>query len=289
MQTYEIRKLAQEEFPPQLGEIPEPPQVLFVRGNLPPPNSKLLAVVGSRNYTNYGKQVVEYLIHGLRGYNIAIVSGLALGIDGLAHESALQNNLYTLAVPGSGIDDSVLYPARNRGLAHRILESEGGLLSEFEPTFTATTWSFPARNRIMAGLSHATLVIEAGERSGTLITARLTAEYNRELLVVPGNIFSENSKGAHQFLKLGAIPVTTPEDILVALNIDIEKKDTAEAVSNSLSEMELRVLSLITEPIDRDSLIRALMIPIQETSVLLMQLELNGYIKEENGIFYKIL
>ena len=288
MRDYETRKLATKEFPLLLKEIPQPPKSLYLRGNLPDPDAKCLAVVGSRNYTNYGKQVVEYLIRGLRGYDIAIVSGLALGIDALAHESALENNLYTLAVPGSGIDDSVLYPSRNRGLASRILDAGGGLLSEFEPTFTATTWSFPARNRIMAGLSHATLVIEASERSGTLITARLTTDYNRELLVVPGNIFSENSKGAHQFLKLGATPVTTPEDILLALNIDIkEDKNRTETLPENLSEVEIRVLSLITEPIDRDSLTRALGLPVNETSVLLMQLELNGYIKEENGIFYK--
>ena len=193
-----------------LPEIPDAPDGVYVRGNLPPTNNSCLAVVGSRNYSNYGKQVVDYLISGLRGYPISIISGLALGIDALAHEAALNAGLHTLAVPGSGIDDSVIYPRRNFGLAQKILESGGGLLSEFEPTFRATTWSFPQRNRIMVGLSHAVLLIEASEKSGTLITARLTAEYNRDLLVVPGNIFLENSFGVHQFLKLGATPVTTP-------------------------------------------------------------------------------
>src|SRR3989339_694012 len=216
---FPIKNLLKSEFPPLLCEIPQPSKELYLRGNLPPQGTKCLAVVGSRNYTNYGKQVVEYLIGGLRGYPVSIISGLALGIDTLAHETALSAGLHTLSVPGSGIDDSVLYPRRNVGLARRILENGGGILSEFEPTFHATTWSFPQRNRIMAGLAHAVLLIEASEKSGTLITARLTADYNRELLVVPGNIFSENSTGVHQFLKLGATPVTSPEDILIALNI----------------------------------------------------------------------
>ncbi len=287
--NFEIRTLRDSEYPPLLREIPQPPLRLYVRGNLPAIDTKCLAVVGSRNYTNYGKQVVEYLIRGLRGYNIAIVSGLALGIDALAHESALENNLYTLAVPGSGIDDNVLYPRTNRGLASRILDAGGGLLSEFEPEFKATTWSFPARNRIMAGLSHATLVIEAGEKSGTLITARLTADYNRELLVVPGNIFSESSKGGHQFLKLGATPVTTPDDILTALNIEkIESGHEQTLFDTNLTEHEKQVLTLLKEPTERDTLIRTLGLPVSETAVLLMQLELGGHIREDNGVFFKV-
>ncbi len=280
---YPVRVLTKTEYPSLLREIPEPPEALYFRGELPPDEARLLAVVGSRNYSNYGKQVVEYLIGGLRGYNIAIVSGLALGIDALAHKAALDAQLYTLAVPGSGIDDSVLYPRTHVSLAHRILESGGGLLSEFEPTFQATQWSFPKRNRIMAGLSHATLVIEAGEKSGTLITARLTCDYNRELLVVPGNIFSENSKGPHQFLKLGATPVTTPDDILEALHL--EKKESLNVDPSTATSAEVAVLAVLTSPTDRDSLIRTLGIPAPEANALLMQMELSGLIRESNGIF----
>ncbi len=281
---FPIRKLELNEFPPLVREIPDVPKQFYVRGELPPRDTSCLAVVGSRNYTNYGKQVVDHLIRGLRGYPIAIVSGLALGIDALAHEAALESGLYTLAVPGSGIDDSILYPRRNRPLAHRILEAGGGILSEFEPTFEATTWSFPQRNRIMAGMSHATLVIEANERSGTLITARLTAEYNRELLVVPGNIFSENSRGPHQFLKLGATPVTTPEDILEALHIRTDEQEDNQMI---LSDDERAILEALTEPRDRDTLIRSLELPVHEVNILLMQMELKGVIKEMDSVFYK--
>jgi DNA processing protein len=281
---YPIQSLDAEGIPLLLREIPQPPRKLYVRGVLPQDGTKFLGVVGSRNYSNYGKQVVDYLIEGLTGYPIAIVSGLALGIDTLAHEAALRAGLYTLGVPGSGISDRVLYPRRNRGLARNILESGGGLLSEFEPDFAATPWSFPQRNRIMAGLSHAVLIIEASEKSGTLITARLTAEYNRDLLVVPGNIFNENSKGPHQFLKLGATPVTSPEDILDVLHI--EKADAQSASAENLNPGELRVLEILTEPRDRDTVIRLLSFPAHEANVLLMEMELKGLIRESNGVFY---
>jgi DNA processing protein len=229
---------------------------------------------------------VEYLIEGLRKYPITIVSGLALGIDALAHETALRANLFTLAVPGSGLNDAVLYPRKNYGLAQKILESGGGMLSEYEPDFRATQWSFPQRNRIMVGLSHAVLLIEASEQSGTLITARLTAEYNRDLLVVPGNIFSENSKGAHQFLKLGAAPVTTPEDILEALHIDIEKDSESTSIK-TYTESEQLLLNLLVEPLDNDTIIRLLPFSPQETITLLMHMELAGYIREQSGLFYR--
>ena len=284
---YPIENVDVKEYSSLLLEIPDSPKALFFRGTRLPKELACLSVVGSRNYSNYGKQVVEYLISGLQGYPIAIISGLALGIDALAHEAALRAHLYTLAVPGSGLDDSVLYPRSNRGLARRILESGGGLMSEFEPTFKATTWSFPQRNRIMAGLSHAVLLIEAGEKSGTLITARLTAEYSRDLLVVPGNIFSDGSKGVHQFLKLGATPVTSPDDILEALHIEKEETKNISSSTTSLSEKETLIVTLLTEPKDQDTLIRLLPFEPQETLILLMQMELMGHIKEQNGMFYK--
>lgn len=218
--AFPIRTIGQNEFPYLLNEIPDPPNTLTVRGALPAPELKLLAVVGSRSHTPYGTEVVEHLVRGLKGYPVGIVSGLALGIDSLAHKAALDADLYTLAVPGGGLDDSVIYPRAHLPLAHQILEAGGGLLSEYEADFKAQKWSFTKRNRIVTGMSHATLLIEAAERSGTLVSARLASEYDRDVLVVPGSIFSEQSLGVHQFLKLGATPVTTPEDILIALGIE---------------------------------------------------------------------
>lgn len=284
--SFPVERLGSEDFPLQLREIPDPPQSLYYRGELPPTGMPCLAVVGSRDYTDYGKRVTEMLIGGLRGYPIAIISGLALGIDAIAHESALDAGLYTLAVPGSGLNDEVLYPRRNLSLARRILESGGGLLSEFEPTFTATAWSFPQRNRIMAGLASAVLVIEATQKSGTLITARLAVDYNRELLVVPGNIFTSSAEGPHLFLKLGATPVTSPEDILEALHIEKETMTTSTYTS-ALDPNEMHVIEALTEPKNRDELIRLLGTDATSANILLMHMELKNLIIERNGLIYK--
>jgi DNA processing protein len=266
---------------PLLQEIPQPPFNLNYRGELPPQDMKLISVVGSRKYSTYGKQVVEHLLGGLSSHNVGIVSGLALGIDSLAHEAALRNNLYTLAVPGSGLDTSVLYPSTHKPLARKILEQGGGLLSEFDPMFKATMWSFTQRNRIMAGIAHATLIIEASEKSGTLITARMAVDYNRELLVVPGSIFSINSAGAHQFLKLGATPVTNAKDILYALGIDPElqhQRSLSFKTASSISAQQQRVLDVLFQPVQKDVLMRMLDLETHQVNVLLMEMEIKGLI-----------
>lgn len=281
--SFPLQNLLAEEFPPLLREIPQPPTDLNYRGQLPPPDLKLLAIVGSRKYTSYGKEVVEHLVAGLKNHPIGIVSGLALGIDGLAHEAALRHRLYTLAIPGGGLDDSVLYPRQHTRLASQILEAGGGLLSEFDPFFTPTKWSFTQRNRLVAGISNATLIIEAAEQSGTLITARLTVDYNRELLVVPGNIFSKNMAGNHQFLKLGATPVTEAADILAVFGIDAAE-ETAKTLSlPSLDPLELKVIALLHEPQERDLLIRQLDLPTPEAAALLMQMEMKDLITLSNN------
>lgn len=285
---FPIVDLPVKEFPINLLEIPQPPKSLNYRGKLPTEDLTLLSVVGSRKYTTYGKQVIDDLFSGLKGYPVGIVSGLALGIDSLAHEAALKNNLYTLAIPGGGLSDNRLYPASHKPLAHRILESGGGLLSEFDPDFKATNWSFPQRNRLVAGISNATLLIEAAEKSGTLITARMTADYNRELLVVPGSIFSKNSAGVHQFLKLGATPVTTADDILEALRI--EKEDIVKSYSRpQLNTSEQLILNLLNEPIHRDELIRKSGLSTAEAGQLLMMMELSNLIISEQNIYRALL
>ncbi len=263
-----------------LLEIPQPPSQLWYQGVLPPKNLTLLAVVGSRDYTTYGKQVVEELIAGLAGYPVGIVSGLALGIDGLAHSAALKHRLYTLAVPGSGLDTSVLYPASHKKLAEDILTSGGGLISELSPTSPSARWTFPQRNRIMAGLCKATLLIEASEKSGTLITARMTVDYNRELLAVPGSIFSKNSYGTHQFLKLGATMVTSASDIL--LELGIEEKQTSPRAELKLEAEEEKVLKILHEPQDKDTIFRLLALPASQANILLMNMEMKGYISYDS-------
>ena len=215
----EIRELSHSEYPAQLLQIPDVPETLWTRGSWPDTNAKLLAVVGSRAQTPYGIASCEYLIKGLAGHNISIVSGLALGTDACAHRAALNTGLHTIAVPGSGLHDSVLYPRTNVSLAHDILCAGGLLLSENPPLHKPYLKEFPSRNRLMAGLVQAVLVIEAGEKSGTLITCRMAADYNRELLMVPHRIKDPGGYGAHLFLRLGATPITEPEHILEALRI----------------------------------------------------------------------
>lgn len=269
-----------------LLEIPEPPKELWHEGNLPPANLHLLAVVGSRSCSSYGASVVEHLISGLKGFPIGIISGLAIGTDTLAHEAALKHGLYTLAVPGSGLNPSVLYPARNRGLRDRILMSGGGLLSELPPEARAALWTFPRRNRIMAGLTSATLLIEAGAKSGTLITARLAVDYNRELLAVPGSIFDKNRFGTHQFLKLGATMVTEAKDILDVFNLEENTPTTTLPILNPREQL---VISLLNIELDKDSLIRQLGLPVSEANILLMNMEMEGYISYQAPFYRSLL
>lgn len=279
--AYDIRQLAPDTFPKLLCEIPDAPETLYIKGELPSEDQKLLCVVGSRSYTSYGKEVCEKLISGLAGYPVVIVSGLALGIDAIAHKAALNAGIKTLAVPGSGLDDRVLYPRANAGLAKRILDSGGALLSEFEPNYRAAPHSFSQRNRIMAGLSHAVLVIEAKLKSGTLITSRLAGDYNRDVLTVPHSIFSKTSEGPHMLIRLGAVPVTTSSQILEALDMSAEEKEEVNLAD--LTEDEQRVMKILLEPIERDDLIVKLDMPVHKANVLLSAMELKGFIKELGG------
>lgn len=280
-----LKQILPADFPPLLREIADPPKQLWVRGDMPSIDKKWLAVVGSRAMTPYGRQAVHYLIEGLRGYPVVIVSGLAYGVDAEAHKTALDSGLTTVAVPGSGLDWNVLYPKAHAGLAREILAAGGCLLSEEKPDAKTMDYMFPKRNRIMVGLSHATLVIEAKEKSGSLITAKLATEYNRELLVVPGSIFSAESRGTHQFLRLGATAATSPDDILVALGISKREGPlTLNELRDDLSPDEQRVFEILHSPAPRDALMDELALPVTEANVLLSTMELKGLIVEELGV-----
>jgi DNA processing protein len=282
-----IKTVKPEDISELLPEITDPPKTLRMQGEFPI-TDKYLTVVGSRKYSEYGKAVCEHLIIGLRGYPITIISGLALGIDGIAHRSALSAGLKTVAVPGSGLSDKVLYPASHRGLRDKILESGGCMLSEFEDDFRATPYSFPQRNRIMAGLAHATLIIEAELKSGTLITSKYAIEYNRDVFTIPHSIFSKTSEGPHMLLRLGATPITSPADILTALGFDTTKENLL-GNSNKLRDYsdcsadELEVVNILAEPMSRDEIIRGLNKPIHITQTILAIMEIKGLIKEEMG------
>lgn len=279
-----ITKLKPEKFPRALMEIPQPPKELYVRGILPPEDYVYLAVVGSRKHTSYGKDVCERLIKGLKGYPIVIVSGLVLGIDSIAHRAALSAGLLTLAMPGSGLDNKVLYPRSNANLADDIVRNGGCMLSEFPPTMKAELYTFPQRNRLMAGISKATLVIEAADKSGTLITARMALDYNRDLLVVPGSILSGTSLGTNKLIKQGAVPITSSEDLLEALGFEVEKsKENKSDRYKDCGKDELKIIELLKEPMERDELIRASGMETANASALLSIMEIKELIKEELG------
>ncbi len=277
----------ESKIPKLLQEIPDAPKKLYIIGKFPnQENNIFLTVIGSRKYTNYGKSVCEKLISGLAGYPFVIVSGLALGIDGIAHRSALNNNLTTIAVPGSGLDESVLYPASHKNLAKEILKNGGCLISEFEPKEKAAPWTFPQRNRIMAGLSHAVLVIEAENKSGTRITARLATDYNREVFSVPGSIFSTTSEGCNELIREGATPITSAKDILDYFHLLDEKNPTQQQIM-ALEPEEQKVINLLNEPLSRNALAEKLDMPIMKINILLSSMEIKCLIKENLGKIFK--
>ena len=278
-----IRKLKREEFPSQLLEIPQPPKELYIEGDLPGADYIFLTVVGSRKFSQYGKEACEKIITGLRGEKVVIISGLALGIDTIAHKAALDAGVPTIAVPGSGLDRKVLHPHSNKNLADEIVRCGGALLSELEPTMPAGIHTFPERNRIMAGLSKAILVIEAQERSGTTITARLATEYNRDLLAVPGSIFSLNSGGTNRLIKQGATPISSTDDLLEALGLS--RKDNKNQIDISeLSPHEIKILELLSiQAMTKDDLVRSASISPSEINVILSIMEIKRLIRESCG------
>jgi DNA processing protein len=247
----------------------------------------MLAVVGSRAMSQYGRGACENLIAGLAGYPISIVSGLALGVDTCAHKAALASGLHTTVIPGSGLEDSVLYPRSNRAFAKEILEADGGFISEFAPDAASHVHFFPQRNRIMVGLADAVLIIEASSKSGTLITARLAADYNRELLCVPHRIGDPHAFGPHLFIRLGAALVTEPLHILEALKIP-PREPASAALAPMLEGAEKEIWNLLEEPKQRDEVLRSAKSGTNEALTALISLELRGLIREEFGAWRRI-
>ncbi len=281
--SFDLKILEKEDIPQSLLEIPQPPKKLYLAGTLPKEDTICLAVVGSRKCTTYGKDVVKKLISGLKGYPIAIVSGLAVGVDLLAHQAALENNLKAVAFLGNGISEKVFYPSSNWKFAEEIVSSGGCLVSEFSPETKPELYHFPMRNRLVAGISKAVLIIEAEEKSGTLITARMALDYNREVLVVPGNITSPTSKGTNKLIRQGATPITSSEDILEALGFKIDDEEKQKKLFEDISKEEQKIVDLLREPMEKDELIKQSKMPIQEANALISIMEIKGLIKEEMG------
>lgn len=290
---YKVEKADFDKFPllKKFLEIPDAPKQIYYRGNFPGEHFHFLSVVGSRNITSYGRDAVKNLLQGLGGQNICIISGLALGTDGEAHVAALENNLPTIGIPGSSIEEKSIGPRTNKKIAEDILKSGGLLLSEFDSTEPVGVWSFPARNRLMAALADAVLVIEAAPKSGSLITARLATEYNKDVLCVPGSIFSEKSKGTNDFIANGARLIQNSSDILHQFRIALDESGTVARdvqTDETLTEIEKMILVNLKEPISKDSLMQKIDLDFGTFLTALTMLEMKNYIKEEVGIIRRI-
>lgn len=277
-----MRQLKAKEYPELLREIPDRPDTLYLRGTLPSPNLKYLCVVGSRACSLYGRRQTQKLIAGLAKYPVAIVSGLALGIDGEAHKAAFDVGLGTVAVLPSSCDEESLYPASNRSLAARILKAGGALLAEERGPHKAMIHDFPRRNRIMAGMSLAVLIVEAGEKSGTLITARLALDYNREVLAVPHELGKESGAGVNRLLREGATLVRDSNDILQVLGL-AASEPTQATLPTDLTKTERNILEALSGALVRDELIERAELSAQEANIALSSLLIRGLITERLG------
>lgn len=268
-------------YPLLLKEIPDLPQNLnFIGEIFRHEHTPKVAMVGTRRPTRYGLDAATDLARGLSSAGIIIVSGLAMGIDAAAHQGALEGPTPTWAVLGSGLLN--ILPVINRRLAEKIIESGGAIISEYDHTFPADKWTFPQRNRIVAGLTLATIVVEAPEHSGALITADLAMQYNRDVGAIPGEISSINSRGTNNLIKNGAAIIRSAEDVLELIGIDPRSRnlDSADGLENN-------ILHCLSEPHSADELVTMLDLDIKDINRILTVLEIKGMIKNTGGVLIK--
>jgi len=286
-ENIKVATINSEFYPKLLQEIYNPPPLLYYKGDINLDNEFTLAVVGTRKCTSYGRQVTEKIVRDLTQNKLTIVSGLALGIDTLAHLTTLDMAGKTVAVLGSGLDKQSIYPSSNRYLADKIIANNGCVISEFPPGTQPLRYNFPQRNRIISGLSLGTLVIEAGEKSGALITAMHSLEQNREVFAVPGNIFSPVSEGPNKLIKIGAKSVTTAKDIIETLDL---AQITAYIDNKKImpeSEEEKKIITWLThEPIHIDEIVRLTKLDTSAINSTLTIMEMKGMVKNLGGMQY---
>lgn len=277
-----------DRYPSLLKQIPDHPYLIYMRGDLDCLKLPLVAIVGSRKLTSYGNQVAQAISRELANNGICIVSGLAFGIDARAHEGALGANGRTIAVLGNSLDDQSIAPRSNFQLAQRILQNGGLLISEFPLRTSASQGTFPARNRIMAGISLGTVVVEAALKSGSLITANLALDYNREVFAIPGSIFSPQSEGNHELIKTsGAKLVTSVKDILEELDLSLKENSFAKNMDIALTKEEETIFQLLShESIHIDRISKLSKLKTSSVSSILAILEIKGLIKNIGGQNY---
>lgn len=272
------------EYPVRLKEIELPPPVLYVQGDLQAEDEWAVAIVGTRRLTAYGRQVTTEIASMLARSGVSVVSGLARGIDGVAHKAALEAGGRTLAVLGSGVDR--IYPPEHRKLAGEISRS-GALISDYAPGTPPDGLNFPPRNRIIAGLSLAVVVVEAGESSGALITAKFAADQGREVFAVPGSITAPQSQGTNKLIQQGASPLLDPAEVLEALNLRRVHQYQAARKTLPADETELRLLNMLSQvPMHVDEISNQTDLPIEIVSATLTMLELKGLARQVGGMNY---
>ena len=265
-------------YPANLRQIPQAPPLLYMRGQLEQQDELAVAVVGTRRVSPYGREVAAELGASLARHGVTVVSGLALGVDTIAHQSALDAGGRTVAVLGSSVDH--IYPARNRRLAMQIIE-QGALISEYALGTRPEASNFPPRNRIISGLSLAVIVVEAAKRSGALITAGFAAEQSRDVFAVPGSILSPGSDGCNRLIQDGAIPITSVNDLLERLQLPsvVAHQEARDTVPASPDE-KLILQHISTEPQHMNDIVRAAPLDTSEVSSLLAMMELKGLVRQ---------
>jgi DNA processing protein len=286
-----ITVLTQEDddYPPLLKEIYDPPFCLFVRGKLNLKNSYPLAVVGTRKCSLYGRQVTQEIVNELAGHGLTIVSGLALGIDGIAHETTLDAGGKTIAVLGSGINRHHIYPAVHRQLADRIIEKGGAVISEFPPGTLPSKFTFPRRNRIVSGISLGTLVVEAPEKSGALITSSCALDHDREVFAVPHPITSVTGTGPNKLIKEGAHIILNAKDIINILNLKELQTFTQNTIVIPDTPAEAALLEhLSREAIHVDELTKLSELTSREVNSTLTIMEMKGKVKNLGNMQYVV-
>jgi len=275
------------DYPKNFKNLNSAPAVLYYRGDLTILNNKTLGVVGSRKISVYARQIMPELLKPLAGLNLTIASGLAYGVDKLAHQIALDISLPTVGILGSGLNWKVFYPQDNRKIAEQILESGGLIISEMPPSYEAMPFDFPRRNRLIACLSDAVLVVEAADKSGALITGRLAAEQGKDVLAVPQNINSANSGGTNRLLQNGATIALSSQDISDSLGLNGKQTINIKAQLPNLTITERQIYNFLsTEPTSLDQLIEENNFEQNGIGGVLINLELKGLIKNIGGQNY---
>ena len=273
-----------DDYPDNLRQIPLAPPVIFAQGELVEEDRLAVALVGTRQASAYGREVARTLGSELARNGITVVSGLALGIDAIAHEAALEAGGRTLAVLGSGVDQ--IYPAQNRKMALAMIQ-QGALLSEYPLGTRPEASNFPPRNRIISGLSLAIVVVEAGQRSGALITAKFAAEQGRDVFAVPGSILQPSSAGCNALIQDGALPLLSINDLLEQLHLErvAVQREARQSIAADPTE-RLLLVHLSSEPIHLDEIVRLSAMPAAQVSGLLAMMELKGLVRQSGSMRY---